>query len=112
MFNKQLRHDHNHVCPWKDHEIDAALQPHRKGCDKHAYCGCGSLPEGQALVHHKDGWTALSFWDRSVDKRGGCNSNFFFEGTFDFAQMIELAKANFPTVWSRYTFQIIEAKIP
>src|ERR1700693_4562864 len=30
-------------------------------------CPAGAQVQGRALVHHKDGWTALSFWDRSVD---------------------------------------------
>ena len=63
--------------------------------------------EGHALIHKKDGWTALSFWDRSVDKRGGCNSNFLAEGDFTFDEMIALAKEKFPNVMGRFTFKIV-----
>lgn len=99
-----------HACPWREHEIDARLQPHRTGCDKRAYCGCGSMPEGQAVIHHKDGWTALSFWDRSVDGRSGCNSNFFIEGTYEFSAMLQLAREKFPSILARFTFEIAEYK--
>lgn len=79
--------------PWGD-DADGGLQPHRDGCKKMAYCGCGSGPEGIALIHHKDGWTALSFWDRSVDTRGACNSTYIAEGDFTFDQMVTMAKAH------------------
>lgn len=62
--------------------------------------------EGEALLHHKDGWTALAFWDRSVDKRGGCNSNFFAEGTHSFDEMVKIAQEHFPEVWKRFPFEV------
>jgi hypothetical protein len=64
--------------------------------------------QGESLVHHKDGWTALSFWDRSIDTRPGCNSNFLAEGTHSFAEMVALAKKHFPTVINRFTFEVKE----
>lgn len=66
----------------------------------------GPQEQGLAVLHHKDGWTALSFWDRSVDKRGGCNSNFFAEGTYGPADMINICKEMWPQVWSRFTFEV------
>lgn len=71
-------------------------------------CPPGDETEGRALVHHKDGWTALSFWDRSIDRRGKCNSNFLAEGTFTFAEMVELARRHFPKVMARFQFPIAE----
>lgn len=44
--------------------------------------------QGEAALHRKDGWTALAFWDRSVDERGGCNSMLFAEGTHSFEEMV------------------------
>lgn len=64
-------------------------------------------PEGEAALHHKEGWTALAFWDRSVDSRGGCNSVFFAEGTYGPHAMIEIAKTHFPSVWSRFPFEVV-----
>jgi len=66
--------------------------------------------EGAALLHYKDGWTALSFWDRSIDKRSGCNSNFFAQGTHTFEEMLEIARAHFPAVMARFTFKIVPAE--
>ncbi len=62
--------------------------------------------EGEAAVHHVDGWTILAFWDRSVDKRGACNSNFVALGEHDFAAMCEIAQRVFPRVWNRYQFAV------
>lgn len=67
-----------------------------------------SCPEvvGEALLHHKDGWTALSFWDRTIDTRPGSNSNYFAKGTFTFEEMVELAKTRFPIRWSQMKFAV------
>ena len=89
-------------------QVDGMLAPHRKGCDKRAYCGCGSSPEGRALIHHRDGWTAMAFWDRSVDKRGGCNSAFFAEGIHNFDGMMSIAREYYPSIMARFTFEIVE----
>lgn len=62
--------------------------------------------EGEALLHHVNGWTVLAFWDRSVDKRGGCNSNFVERGTLTFEEMCTIAQAQFPSVWARYPFKV------
>lgn len=64
--------------------------------------------EGLALVTHRAGWTALAFWDRSVDKRGGCNSAFIAEGTLTFAQLVRRAKSRWPEVWARFSFEVVE----
>lgn len=73
-------------------------------------CSVGQQFEGWANLHHKDGWTALSFWDRSVDDRPGCNSNFLAEGDFSFDDMLSLARIHFPEVVNRLGFPIREAK--
>lgn len=95
------------TCPWKDFEVDGCLQP---GCFKNRFNrwdrAGATQEEGEALIHHRGGWTALSFWDRSVDKRGGCNSTFFAEGTHDFEAMVQIAKQRFPKIWQRFQFEI------
>lgn len=65
-------------------------------------------PEGVAQVHHAEGWTALAFWDRSIDRRGGCVSVFFLRGTFDFEDAAREARARFPTIFARYPFAIVD----
>lgn len=86
-----------HANPWGV-EIDGDL------------CPPGVQWEGQALIHHKDGWTVLAFWDRSIDSRPNSNSNFLAKGIFDFEQMLALAREHFPEVISRFHFQIVEVK--
>lgn len=81
--------------PWK-YEIDSGL------------CPTGQEIEGVCAIHHKDGWTALSYWDRSIDNRGKSNSNFFAEGIFTFNEMIEIAKKYAPTVINRLKSPLIE----
>ena len=52
-------------------------------------------------LHHVDGWTVLSMWDRSVDARMGCNSSFLIRGKHTFNEMVALAAKHFPEVWKR-----------
>lgn len=82
--------------PWRN--IDGGLCPKNKEV------------EGEALLHVKDGWTAISFWDRSVDKRGACNSSFIAEGVHTFDEMCKIAQEKFPKVWGRFPFKITEYK--
>lgn len=80
------------------------------------YLDSGLLPpnlpetEGRASLVHINGWTVISFWDRSVDKRGKCNSSFLFRGHFTFDEMCKLAAEKFPTIWNRFAFPITEHK--
>jgi len=61
----------------------------------------GAQIEGEALLHHKDGWTAIAFWDRSGDSRGNSNSAFFVQGTHTFDEMLAICKARFAPVFQR-----------
>lgn len=93
--------------PWTEEQIDCKLIPHLKTCRE--YCGCSSGPQGRAALTHKDGWTALGFCDRSVDRRGGSNSNFLMRGTYEFAEALERAKQLFPSIFKRFSFEVILA---
>ncbi len=64
------------------------------------------LPEGHAALHHMNGWTVISFWDRSVDDRGASCSSFVVEGELPWAEAWEAAKTTFPTVVARYKFEV------
>lgn len=110
MHDAALRHVYQEGPPWNIDrgEVDAKIVPHRADCKMRSYCGCGNDEEGRAVIHHKDGWTAMGFWDRSVDTRGGCNSVFFAEGTHDFAGMVAIANEKFPTIMRRFKFEITE----
>lgn len=90
--------------PWLPQDIDCKMQP---GCRmEHGRLVKGAETEGVCRVHHKDGWTAISMWDRSIDGRGGCNSTFMAKGEFSFEQMVVIAKEQFPKIVKRFHFEM------
>ncbi len=68
--------------------------------------GVYEVAQGLATLHHVAGWTALSFWDRSVDHRGASNSNFITHDVVSFDDMELRCRAAFPEVWSRFPFKV------
>jgi len=91
--------------PWTAAEIDGSLQPGRVLWRDH-WTQRGPMREGEALLHHKDGWTALSLWDSSVDTRPGSSSTYISKGTFTFEEMVALAKKRFSERWNRMKFEV------
>lgn len=81
--------------PWSN--IDGGLTPPRGR-------------EGEAALHHKDGWTALAFVNYTDDNRGGSNSVFFFKGTLTFEEAVAATRALFPHVVERFAFEIVPAQ--
>lgn len=90
--------------PW-GWEMDGAMQPGGRMEGGHLRVP-NEQPEGLALLHHKAGWTALAFWDRSVDRRGGCCSVFFADQEVDFNAIVAAARETWPEVWERFTFEV------
>lgn len=87
--------------PWRVHGgIDGAL------CPGGSVAPPSEQRECAALLHHRDGWTALAFWDRSADRRHGSNTAFFVEGTHDAAGMLAICRERFPLHFARFTFPI------
>ena len=68
----------------------------------------GNEIQGHAIIHHRNGWTALALWDRSVDTRGACNSTYFAEGTFTFDEMVDMAKTRFSYRWNKMKFAVVD----
>lgn len=95
------------LCPWRYNDIDGTLQPGQTLWRGH-WVSRGSWKQGEAVIHHKDGWTALSFWDSTIDTRPGCSSTYIAKGTFTFEQMVEMAKARFSERWNKMRFQVID----
>lgn len=91
--------------PWTAGEIDGPMQPGQVMWRDHLVQR-GPRVEGHSLLHHKDGWTAISMWDSSVDTRPGSSSTYIAKGTFTFEQMVELAKARFAERWGRMKFEV------
>jgi hypothetical protein len=73
-------------------------------------CPEKTYENGLALLHHKDDWTGLAFWDQSGDTRPGSHSTFLVHGNYDFDQMLALAKAQWAGVFARMRFKITEMK--
>lgn len=65
-----------------------------------------SLRQGEAVIEHRDGWTALSFWDYSVDSRPGSSSTFVFDEELEPEAALEAARESFPPVFARFTFAV------
>lgn len=58
-------------------------------------------PEGIAKVLVADGWTLLTCWDRSGDKRTGSHASFVFHAVLTPDDALREARARFPGVWAR-----------
>lgn len=64
--------------------------------------------QGLAAIHHKNGWTALSFPDRTIDHRRASHSTFLLENEdATFEEMIGMVEDRFPEIMGRFTFPII-----
>ena len=94
--NNRKDYDATKENPWR-YNIDGRLAPLND-----------AQTEGEALIHHKDGWTAISFWDRTVDKRQGCSSTYFIHADLTFKEMVVLAKKAFPERWDAMKFKVLE----
>ena len=90
--------------PW-GYDIDGRLCPYSEGKKE---VPRNRQIEGLARRHFKAGWTAIAFWDRSVDGRFGSNSVFLVRGGHSFERVCELAKFHFPRTWERFQFEIVE----
>lgn len=65
--------------------------------------------EGVATLTHEEPWTILSFWDRSVDSRGGSHSTFLIPGRHNFETALAMARESFPRIFFRFRFSIRQA---
>lgn len=68
-----------------------------------------SLRQGEAVVERRDGWTAVSFWDRSVDSRPGSSSTFVFDAELDDDAALATARELFPPIFARFDFPVLLA---
>lgn len=94
------------ICPWSSYDIDGPLQPGAPDPNDRLRRRTRPMKEGEAALHHKDGWTALSIWDFSVDTRHGCNSTYIAQGTFTFEEMVEMAKTRFAERWNKMKCEV------
>lgn len=88
------------------------LAPGPRERDRYNFVRDEHQTEGHAALVYAGGWTALSFWDRSVDRRHGCVSTFLAEGTYDAPAMLKTCGDAFPRIWSRYSFEVRVVELP
>jgi hypothetical protein len=99
-----------HWVPW-GMKVDGGLAPRVTEPGREPSRRDQECAQGVAALHHKDGWTALSFWDRTGDSRGNSSSTFLVErdsATFD--EMLTMAGERFPQIIDRLTFQIVPCR--
>ena len=58
-------------------------------------------PEGVRYHFQKDGWTLVSWWDRSGDPRHGSIAAFAMQGIYTADEAETQARRAFPGVWAR-----------
>lgn len=69
-------------------------------------CAKGHQHQGKALIHQKDDWTCVAFWDRSGVIEHNAHSAFFVKGEWSFSLVVEYAKEKFPKLFERFDFPI------
>ena len=71
---------------------------------------------GEALIFYKRRttdepmWTAIGFWDSTVDKRPGSCSCFFADSHLSFEDMVADAKEHWPQIFARFPFEVVEVE--
>jgi hypothetical protein len=94
LWVSDMRKSLDSIGPW-GWEIDGGLAP------------AGHGRELVAAIHHLNGWTAVSFWDRSVDTRSGSNSTFLVHANLGFDEIVRLARQDFPGVFKRLSGPVV-----
>lgn len=84
--------------PW-GYAVDGDLQPRPKNGFH--------LPNGIARFTQEHGWSALSWWDNSIDTRPGSHSTFIVHGTYLAEEVLAMARARFPWVFARFQYQVV-----
>lgn len=87
------------IGPWRPGFLDGGLQINDK-----------TQPEGVALLHHLEGWSALAFWDRTVDTRMACCSVYLADAILTFEEIVALAKEKFKVRWDKMKFEVCLSK--
>lgn len=95
------RHQSAHL-PWP--EVDGELTPGNR--NRYGDVDARDQVEGMARLHHAADWTAVAWWDRSVDKRPGSNAALFVPGTVDMQPALAIGAEHFPSIFARFTYDI------
>lgn len=68
--------------------------------------------EGRGTWAYIRGYSIVSFWDRTVDSRGGSTSSFLLKGMHSFATVIHTAENFFPNIFKRFNFKPMMPNAP
>lgn len=107
--------DEDRALPWAPNEIDprlagdpALVNLRMRSAGLFVWDGdVVHQPEGMVRVHRREGWTALAWWDRSLDRRFGSNVAFFVEADVDAEEVVRAARETFPHIFARFTYPLV-----
>lgn len=92
------------ILPVALHRLDGVwCAPVPRTTEEVWYSTSGYDTEGQGYIHYVDGWTVISWWDRSEDSRGNCCAAFLIEGRHTWDNALNAASAAFPRELLRMT---------
>jgi hypothetical protein len=81
--------------PWDKYGADGGMQPK------------GPQIEGVVRIHRKAGWTALAWWDRSMDTRpNSCSAIVIDSPDVSYEAAMQLAHEAFSWVFERINFDM------
>lgn len=99
---------HLHGGPLHEYDISKSIFPR---------IDTGFCPETEGYEtqgHYKytviDGWSIISFWDRTGDSRHQSNSSFLVEGNVPQEQLWKAAREAFPKIFDRFDFDFVEVE--
>lgn len=97
-----------HPTKGKTHYKEINITPWGENIDGGIF-GTSKLKNELGLIHTqtKDGWTVISFADRSVDSRLGSHSTFVVEGEFTVDELLTEARKQWPQIFSRQGFPTV-----
>lgn len=87
---------------WKDVRL---VQPWGDGIDGQL-CPSKGVNNGFAKFTQRYGWSAISWWDNSIDSRPGSHSTFIMEGAHSAEEVLAAARERFPWVFARFRYDV------
>jgi hypothetical protein len=104
----RIEDDPKNYVPW-GYKVDgglAPLGPQTEGIVAFSQCGNRiGRPE-------EEWWSAVSWWDRSVDSRPGSSCTFMVDRRAKPAEILVEAKAAFPQIFARFKYQLVLHDLP
>lgn len=91
--------------PW-GYAVDGGLAPHGEHKDVQGRAGFAQ----NVVVWDSataEWWSALSWWDRSVDVRPGSNATFVTDARVAPHALLQIAREGFPEVFARMKYEIV-----